>query len=78
MALWPPLTKTRYCVPFENLMWEIDVYGDENEGLITADVEIPAPDHPIVFPDWVNVDSEITGDQRYANVNLTRRPFKRW
>ena len=78
MALHPPLAKTRYRVPHENLVWEIDVYEEENEGLITAEVEVPSPDCPIAFPDWIDPRAEITDESRYANINLTRKPFKQW
>ena len=78
MALAPPLAKTRHRIAHEGLIWEIDVYEDENEGLVTADVELPSSGHPIQFPDWIDPNDEISGAERYANVNLTRRPFKQW
>ncbi len=77
LALWPPLVKTRYEVLANGLVWEVDVYEEENEGLVTVDVELPAADHPIVFPDWV-IPTEISGVARYKNINLTKRPYKTW
>lgn len=75
LALWPPLSKTRYAIPHEGLLWEVDVYEGDNRGLVTAEVELPDLDHPLAFPDWIDPDSEITADTRYTNLNLTRRPF---
>ncbi|MBN1867914.1 adenylate cyclase [Candidatus Sumerlaeota bacterium] len=74
----PPLVKVRYRVPHAGLVWEIDVYEGENAGLIVADVELASLDHPIEFPDWIDRDREVTRDPRYANINLTREPYRSW
>jgi CYTH domain-containing protein len=78
LALWPPLVKTRYRVPHAGFVWEIDVYDGANKGLITCEVEVPSLDHPLDLPDWVNPNGEITGDMRYSNIELTRKPFRDW
>ncbi len=78
LALWPALTKIRYVITHEGLLWEVDVYQGDNQGLVTADVELPSADHPVVFPEWIDSDSEITGNKRYSNRNLTRNPFCGW
>jgi len=78
LALWPPLVKTRYRVPHAGFVWEIDVYDGVNKGLITCEVEVPSLDHPLDLPDWVDPAGEITGDMRYSNIELTRKPFRDW
>ena len=78
LALWPPLVKTRHEVPRDGLTWEIDFYEGRNAGLVTAEVELPAIDHPIDFPDWVDRNAEITSDARYANISLTKQPYGEW
>jgi adenylate cyclase len=78
LALWPPLVKTRYRVPHAGFVWEIDVYDGVNQGLVTCEVEVPSLDHPLDFPDWVDPAGEITGDMRYSNIELTRKPFREW
>lgn len=78
MALWPPLVKTRYDLPHGDLVWEVDVYEGRNAGLVTAEVELPSMEHAIAFPAWVDTDSEITTDHRYANIALTQRPYSEW
>lgn len=78
LAISPPVSKIRYSVEYENLIWEIDVYQGDNSGLITADVELPYPDYPLVFPRWVDESSEITDNPAYSNINLGRHPFSQW
>lgn len=78
LAIVPPVEKVRYRIPSGSLIWEVDLYAGENEGLVTVDVEIPRLDYPIQFPAWVNVEAEITQDPRYFNFNLARRPFRNW
>lgn len=78
LALWPPLVKTRYEIEAEGRTWEIDVYKGENEGLVTADVEISDPEEELILPLWVDIEAEVTGDPHYANITLTRRPYSTW
>lgn len=75
LAISPPISKIRYNVEYESLVWEIDVYQGANLGLITVDVELPHPDYPIVFPEWVDESKEITNNPNYSNINLGRHPF---
>jgi len=76
MAISPPIIKERYKIGYNDLIWEIDVYQGENQGLITADVELPSLNYPVALPDWAA--REITGDSRYSNLNLGRHPFSQW
>ncbi|HVJ50389.1 CYTH domain-containing protein [Desulfitobacterium sp.] len=78
LALFPPVEKIRYRVPYSGLVWEIDVYQGENLGLITADVELPSLDYAINFPQWIDSQQEVTMDSCYFNINLGRRPFTQW
>lgn len=79
LAISPPIVKVRHkIIDGQGLIWEIDVYEGENQGLVTVDVELPEEDHPILFPEWVANENEITGDLRYTNLNLGRKPFMKW
>ncbi|UWG95781.1 adenylate cyclase [Dehalobacter sp. DCM] len=79
LALSPPIVKIRYKISdAQGLTWEIDVYDGDNKGLITVDIELPYENYPLVFPEWVDSKKEITGDMRYTNLNLGRRPFMTW
>jgi adenylate cyclase len=68
--------KTRYRVPHGGLVWEIDVFVGDNAGLVIAEVELPAEDHPVSLPPWVG--AEVSADRRYSNAALAHMPFKRW
>jgi len=78
LSLVPPIEKIRYRIPFEGLIWEVDVYQGENEGLITVDVEFPEIGYPLRFPKWVDAEREITRDPEYSNFNLGKRPYSVW
>src|SRR3546814_10078447 len=56
------IEKQRYRVPFGGLVWDVDVFGGENAGLVIAEVEVPAADHAVALPAWAG--TEVTGDAR--------------
>ena len=62
------IAKTRHDVPHDGLLWEVDVFEGPLAGLVIAEVELPAPDHPVSLPAWAG--REVTGDARYANAVL--------
>lgn len=76
LCIPPLIQKTRYRVEWEGLLWEIDEFEGENQGLIMAEVELADADQPIAFPDWIG--EEVTHDPRYYNSNLAQHPFSRW
>lgn len=72
----PTIKKTRYRVPFENLIWEVDVFEGENKGLVIAEVELNRPDQKFKIPSWIG--KEVTQDRRFRNANLVANPFSMW
>ncbi len=71
------VSKTRYIIPAqEDLIFEVDEFYDENEGLILAEIEVPREDHIFTKPEWLG--REVTGDVRYYNSYLVKHPFKTW
>ncbi|WOD41827.1 CYTH domain-containing protein [Nodosilinea sp. E11] len=73
----PPLIeKTRYRLPLGNVVWEIDDFHGDNQGLIVAEVELTSADQPVDLPDWIGL--EVTDDHRYQNANLARHPYSQW
>lgn len=70
------LSKTRYEVLFKGRLWEVDVFFGSNGGLIIAEVELESEDEIIELPEWAS--TEVTGDLKYYNSNLTVMPFKSW
>ena len=70
------IVKHRYLVPADDRTVEIDVFEDANVGLIVAEVELADAD--AALPDLPWLGPEVTGDARYYNANLARRPFTDW
>ncbi|HEX2909812.1 MAG TPA: CYTH domain-containing protein [Chloroflexia bacterium] len=71
------VNKTRYRLPLQSnpeLEWEIDIYEGENEGLVTAELEMPSLDYQFEHPDWL--DQDVTEDPSYKNAALAQRPFR--
>lgn len=69
------IEKQRYPVPFEGLVWEVDVFAGDHAGLVIAEVEMPDADHPLRLPPWVG--DEVTADPRYYNAQLATDPTGR-
>ncbi|PSB25049.1 CYTH domain-containing protein [Stenomitos frigidus] len=73
----PPLIqKKRYTIAYAGLVWEVDEFEGDNQGLIVAEVELTDPHQAITLPDWI--DREVSDDPRYFNANLAKHPFSRW
>ena len=72
----PLIEKTRYKVEEGGVVWEIDEFVGENQGLIVAEVELESEDQRFPKPDWVG--EEVTGDPRYFNSNLIKNPYTKW
>ncbi|UYW00872.1 CYTH domain-containing protein [Flavobacterium agricola] len=70
------INKTRYLVPYNNQMFEVDVFEDENQGLVLAELELQNAQQIIDLPDWIA--EEVTQDARYYNAYLTQHPFTTW
>ena len=70
------IDKTRYEVQSGNHVFEVDVFGGRNEGLILAEVELKSEDEEFISPDWLG--EEVTGIPKYYNSQLSIEPFKTW
>jgi adenylate cyclase len=68
--------KVRHYVEHEGKTWEVDEFKGSNEGLLVAEIELQAEDEAYGLPDWAGAN--VTQDQRYANSNLSVKPFKSW
>ncbi|KAA5533694.1 CYTH domain-containing protein [Taibaiella lutea] len=70
------IIKERYRLPYQQHIWEVDVFHGKNEGLIVAEIELE--NESVIFekPDWVA--EEVTDDSRYYNSNLSLNPFLNW
>ena len=72
----PLIEKTRYKINYRGLVWEVDEFHGENEGLVVAECELRSEDQVIEKPTWVG--KEVTADPRYYNANLVAHPFTLW
>ena len=72
----PLIEKYRYRIDINGLIWEVDEFLGENQGLIIAEVELETDDQAIALPDWLG--AEVSHDARYYNSNLVNHPFSRW
>lgn len=70
------IDKTRCVIKHDNLYWEIDLFHGDNQGLVVAEVELSSVDQQITLPPFVT--TEVTGEARYYNSQLIKRPFNTW
>jgi adenylate cyclase len=70
------IDKNRHYIYQDDLVWEIDEFFGDNQGLLVAEIELPHADHPIQKPDWCGM--EVTDQIRYYNLALAERPFSQW
>jgi CYTH domain-containing protein len=72
----PLIEKVRYVIKYEGLIWEVDRFLAENEGLIIAEVELGSENQLLRKPEWIG--KEVTEDPKYYNVNLIKHPYSQW
>ena len=70
------IDKTRYLVRSGEHIFEVDEFYGEKEGLIVAEVELNAEDEAFVKPSFIG--QEVTGDVRYYNSQLMKKPYTTW
>jgi adenylate cyclase len=72
----PLIEKTRYEIQFEGMLWEVDEFHGENEGLVVAEIELTSEDQAFAQPAWLG--AEVSHDARYLNINLIQNPYSKW
>jgi adenylate cyclase len=70
------IDKTRHLIKAGTLVYEVDEFYGDNEGLTVAEIELPAENTPFEKASWLG--QEVTGDRRYYNASLTKNPYKYW
>ena len=70
------IQKVRYDIIYAGKVWEVDVFGGDNEGLIVAEIELEREDEVFEKPEWLL--GEISEDHRYSNASLSVTPYKDW
>lgn len=78
MALCEPgiIDKTRYLIRCDQQVFEVDEFYGENAGLIVAEIELKSEDEVFERPSFIG--EEVTGDSRYYNSQLMKKPYKDW
>jgi adenylate cyclase len=71
----PLIEKIRYKILHEDLIWEVDEFLGENQGLVIAEVELDDENRTIQLPNWI--DREVS-DPKYFNANLVKYPYSQW
>ncbi len=71
-----PIEKTRYPVICAGHTWVVDVFHQDNAGLVLAEIELTAEDEPFETPEWAGED--VSKENRYCNSNLAKNPYKNW
>ena len=70
------IRKTRYLVKNKLHTFEIDVFEEDNKGLIVAEIELNDENESFEKPSWLG--KEVTGDVKYYNSQLNKNPYKNW
>jgi adenylate cyclase len=70
------IEKVRSTIPWHGLMWEVDVFGGDNAGLVIAEIELRHEHQNFASPRWLG--AEVTGQGRYYNRALSQQPFCTW
>lgn len=70
------IEKVRHYVVHDGKTWEVDVFTGLNAGLIVAEIELNNEDETYTLPNWVG--DNVTREVKYANSNLSVKPFSKW
>ena len=71
-----PVEKVRYQVPFGGHTFEVDEFLGANQGLVLAEVELRQKEEEFMHQSWLG--TEVTGDSRYYNSQLSQYPYSKW
>jgi len=73
----PPLVeKTRHLLEYDNMLWEVDEFHGDNQGLIIAEIELTKTSQVYKLPKWVGRD--VSNESKYRNSRLCIHPYKKW
>lgn len=63
------IRKTRYCLTYKSLYFEIDIYRFWNDQAI-MEIELSDENTEIAFPPEIQIIKEVTGDEAFSNISL--------
>ena len=71
------IEKVRYIINAnDNLFFEVDEFFGANKGLLIAEIELPTEDTVFTKPKWLG--KEVTGEAKYYNASLSKKPYTNW
>lgn len=70
------IDKTRWIVPYEGHIFEVDEFHGINDGLLFAEVELKTEDEHFEKPPFLG--PEVTGNRHYYNSHLLVNPYPQW
>ena len=76
LCIKPLVEKYRTKINYNGMVWEVDDFIGENEGLVIAEIELEYENQQIDLPNWLGV--EVTNDPKYYNSNLVNMPYCKW
>jgi len=76
LCVGAPIEKVRHRIPIGEHVWELDVFGAANLGLVVAEIELETVDQDFERPDWLG--SEVSHDPKYLNTSLCLSPYSQW
>lgn len=68
--------KTRHLIDYKGMLWELDEFHGDNEGLMVAEIELSSEDQHYELPAWVGED--VSYESKYRNSRLCVTPYKSW
>ena len=70
------IDKIRYEVKVGKHIYEVDEFLGDNKGLIIAEVELNSENETFEKPVWLG--DEVTGQIKYYNSQLSKKPYNTW
>jgi len=70
------IEKIRYEIKAGKHVFEVDEFLGDNLGLTIAEIELNEENEKFETPNWLG--KEVTGDVKYYNSQLSKKPFKSW
>ncbi len=72
----PVIEKKRYLVRSGMHTFEVDEFEGANKGLVIAEIELQREDEEFEKPSWLG--REVTGEIKYYNAQLSKKPYQKW
>ncbi len=66
-----PIIKTRYCIPYDGHVVEIDIYPFWTDKAI-AEIELERENEAYSLPEQIHIIADVSDDERYSNYSLAR------